>query len=85
MLSKCPEKKQPPLDAIAVADRLHSVAIHLLRRLRREDTASGLSTAQLSALSVLVFVGPQTLSALAATEQVRPPHHEPPRQHPGAA
>ncbi len=56
-----------------VADRLHSVAIHLLRRLRREDDASGLPAPQLSALSVLVFAGPQTLGALAAAEQVRPP------------
>ena len=55
------------------ADRLHSVAIHLLRRLRREDDASGLPAPQLSALSVLVFAGPQTLGALAAAEQVRPP------------
>ena len=55
------------------ADRLHSVAIHLLRRVRREDDASGLPAPQLSALSVLVFAGPQTLGALAAAEQVRPP------------
>ena len=55
------------------ADRLHAVAIHLLRRLRRDDDASGLPAPQLSALSVLVFAGPQTLGALAAAEQVRPP------------
>lgn len=56
-----------------VADRLHSLAIHLLRRLRREDAASGLSAPQLSALSVVVFRGPLTLGALARAEQVRPP------------
>jgi len=56
-----------------VADRLHSAAIHLLRRLRREDDASGLPAPQLSALSVIVFGGPITLGALAAAEQVRPP------------
>src|SRR5581483_784978 len=56
-----------------LADRLHSVAIHLLRRLRREDDASGLAAPQLSALSVVVFGGPITLGALAAAEQVRPP------------
>jgi DNA-binding MarR family transcriptional regulator len=56
-----------------VADRLHSAAIHLLRRLRREDDASGLSAPRLSALSVLVFGGPQTIGALAAAEQVRVP------------
>ncbi len=56
-----------------VADRLHSVAIHLLRRLRREDEAEGLSAPRLSALSVVVFGGPLTLGELAAAEQVRPP------------
>jgi DNA-binding MarR family transcriptional regulator len=59
--------------ADAVADRLHSAAIHLLRRLRREDDASGLSAPRLSALSVLVFGGPQTSGDLAAAEQVRVP------------
>jgi DNA-binding MarR family transcriptional regulator len=56
-----------------VADRLHSAAIHLLRRLRGEDVASGLTAPRLSALSVIVFGGPLTLGALAAAEQVRPP------------
>ena len=56
-----------------LADRLHSAAIHLLRRLRREDDASGLPAPQLSALSVIVFGGPITLGALATAEQVRPP------------
>ena len=55
------------------ADRLHSAAIHLLRRLRREDATSGLSAPRLSALSVLVFGGPLTLGELANAEQVRPP------------
>lgn len=58
---------------IDLADRLHSAAIHLLRRLRREDDASGLPAPQLSALSVLVFGGPITLGDLARAEQVRPP------------
>ena len=56
-----------------LADRLHSAAIHLLRRLRREDDASGLPAPQLSALSVIVFAGPVTLGDLAHAEQVRPP------------
>src|SRR5437763_14825350 len=60
----------PPID---LADRLHSAAIHLLRRLRREDDASGLPAPQLSALSVIVFGGPLTLGELARAEQVRPP------------
>jgi DNA-binding MarR family transcriptional regulator len=54
------------------ADRFHSAAIHALRHVRREDPASGLSAARLSALSVLVFAGSRTLGELAAAEQVRP-------------
>lgn len=60
-------------DAEHIADRLHSAAIHLLRRLRQEDTASGLTAPRLSALSVIVFAGPLTLGELAEAEQVRPP------------
>lgn len=56
-----------------VADRLHSAAIHLLRRLRVRDLASGVGPAQLSTLSVLVFGGPRSLGELAEAEQVRPP------------
>jgi DNA-binding MarR family transcriptional regulator len=57
-----------------VADRLHSAAIKLLRRLRREDEAMGLTAARASALSVLVFGGrPITLGALAQAEQVSAP------------
>jgi DNA-binding MarR family transcriptional regulator len=54
------------------ADRLHSAAIHLLRRVRRTDPLTGVPAAQLSALSVLMG-GPRTLGELAAAEQVRPP------------
>jgi DNA-binding MarR family transcriptional regulator len=60
-------------DALAVADQLHSAAIHLLRRVRVRDLASGIGPAQLSALSVLVFGGPRSLGELARAEQVRPP------------
>jgi DNA-binding MarR family transcriptional regulator len=56
-----------------LADVLHSAAIHLLRKLRREDAASGLNAPRLSALSVVVFAGPVTLGDLADAEQVRPP------------
>jgi DNA-binding MarR family transcriptional regulator len=59
--------------ARAVADRLHSAAVHLLRRVRRHDTELGVGPAALSALSVLVFGGPLSLSRLAAAEQVRLP------------
>jgi len=58
---------------LEAADRLHSAAIHLLRRLRVRDRESGVGPAQLSALSVLVFGGPRSLGELAEAEQVRPP------------
>lgn len=63
----------PGPSAVSVADRLHSVSIHLLRRLRKQDVATGEGPARLSALSVLVFGGPKTLGELAAAEQVKPP------------
>src|SRR5438034_8256384 len=63
------EKSNPTLEA---ADRFHSAAIHALRHVRREDPASGLSAARLSALSVLVFGGARTLGELAGAEHVRP-------------
>lgn len=56
-----------------IADKLHSAAIHLLRRLRAEDAATELSAPRLSALSVVVFAGPVTMSELASAEQVRLP------------
>ncbi len=67
------ERTSTTRQAFEIADRLHSAAIHLLRRVRREDTASGLPAPQLSALSVIVFRGPLPLGALAQAEQVRPP------------
>jgi DNA-binding MarR family transcriptional regulator len=60
-------------DTEDLADRLHSAAIHLLRLVRVQDTASGLGPARLSALSVIVFGGPVSLNDLARAEQVRPP------------
>lgn len=62
-----------PADVLAIADGLHSAAIHLLRRLRKQDVATGKGPARLSALSVLVFGGPKTLGELASAEQVKPP------------
>lgn len=56
-----------------IADRLHSAAIHILRRVRRLDLAMGLTPARLSVLSVLVFGGAKTLGELATIEQVTPP------------
>jgi DNA-binding MarR family transcriptional regulator len=63
----------PPEELERIADRLHSASIRLLRQLRREDDATGITAPHLSALSVLVFGGPRTLGELAAAEQVKPP------------
>jgi DNA-binding MarR family transcriptional regulator len=57
----------------AVADRLHSAALHLLRRLRTEDDALGISPPRLSALSVVVHAGPIGIGSLAAAEGVAAP------------
>jgi DNA-binding MarR family transcriptional regulator len=68
MAGRSSEKKR-----LAVADALHSAAIHLLRRVRAEDAAAVVGPARLSALSVLVFGGAQRLTDLARAEQVKPP------------
>ena len=68
-----PEQIPSRPDPVAIADRLHSAAIHLLRRVRKQDVATGEGPARLSALSVLVFGGTKTLGELAAAEQVKPP------------
>ena len=54
------------------ANGIHSAAIHLLRRVRVEDEAMGITPARASALSVLVFGGARSLTELAAAEQVTP-------------
>jgi DNA-binding MarR family transcriptional regulator len=63
----------PKPDALDLADRLHAAAIRLLRGVRVVDAETGLSASKLSALSVLVFGGPQSLSSLARAEQVTAP------------
>jgi DNA-binding MarR family transcriptional regulator len=68
-----PRSIAPRQETIAAADRLHSAAIHLLRRVRLQDLSSGVGPAQLSALSVLVFAGPRTLGELATAEQIKAP------------
>jgi DNA-binding MarR family transcriptional regulator len=68
-----PDASEPLPETVAAADRLHSAAIHLMRRVRRQDAATGIGPAQLSALSVLVFAGPKTLGELAAAEQIKAP------------
>jgi DNA-binding MarR family transcriptional regulator len=50
---------------------MHSAAIHLLRRVHEVDAAAmGISPARASALSVLVFGGSRSLTALAGAERV---------------
>lgn len=56
-----------------LADRLHSLAIHLLRRVKRGDDAAGLSGPRLSALSVVIYRGPISLTELAKAESVTAP------------
>lgn len=73
MAGRKPKTKPLRETTSALADRLHSAAIHLLRRVRKQDAATGEGPARLSALSVLVFGGPMTLGQLAAAEQVKPP------------
>ena len=73
MAKKDEKKRVGPGRAERVADRLHSSAIHLLRLLRKEDDASGVTAPHLSVLSVLGFGGAKTLGELAAVEQVTPP------------
>jgi DNA-binding MarR family transcriptional regulator len=72
-MTRVKRKRSAAREAVEIADRLHSAAIHLLRRLRVRDRESGVGPAQLSALSVLVFGGPRSLGELADAEQVRPP------------
>jgi DNA-binding MarR family transcriptional regulator len=68
MASRNPE---PELELAASA--LNSGAIHLLRSLAAVDRLAGLTRARLSALSVVVFAGPQSLGDLAAAEGVAGP------------
>src|SRR5579871_1296134 len=72
-MEDCKQENGLPMEPSAIADRLHSASIHLLRRLRANDRASGIGPAQISALAVLVFGGPRSLGELAEAEQVRPP------------
>src|SRR5439155_19880273 len=66
-------RTSPTQELERVADRLHSAALHLLRRLRAEDDALGVSPPRLSALSVVVYAGPIGIGALAAAEGVAAP------------
>jgi DNA-binding MarR family transcriptional regulator len=59
-------------DPVEIAGRLRQSAFRLTRVLRQQDD-SGHAPALLSALGVVDRVGPLTLGALAAQEQVSPP------------
>ena len=64
---------RPAVTDEELAARVHSAALHLLRRLAQDDRATGVSAPRLSALSVLVFGGPRTIGELAGIEGVTPP------------
>ena len=70
--ARCPDGLRPDRP-VEIANRLNSAAIHLLRRISRDDGADGVTGARLSALSVLVYGGPQTVSTLARREGVATP------------
>lgn len=59
------------MNASQVADRVHSAAIHVLRRAAEADSDGGITPARLSALSVVIYRGPLPLGALAHAEGVR--------------
>src|SRR5258706_13018266 len=56
-----------------IANAIHAAAIHLLRKIRKEDDRTGITPGRLSALSVLVFGGPMRMTDLARAEHVKPP------------
>jgi DNA-binding MarR family transcriptional regulator len=60
-------------ERVAVANRLNSVAIHLLRRIARTDQQSGLTAERMSLLSVLVYGGDRTIGQLAEAERLTAP------------
>jgi DNA-binding MarR family transcriptional regulator len=66
--------KPPSEQGVAeLAFQLHSAVLHLMRRIRHEDDALGLSAPRLSALSTVAFGEPRTLGEMARMEQVTPP------------
>src|SRR3712207_2083460 len=69
-----PAPKGLPRDrATRTANRLHSLAIHLLRQVAQVDREMGLTPERASVLSVLAFGGPRTVGQLARAERVSPP------------
>ena len=68
-----PPASLPRRPVVRTANRLHTVAIRLLRAVRAADEQTGLSAPRLSLLSVLVFGGPAATSRLASAEQISVP------------
>jgi len=66
-------RTSPAREVEAVAEKLHSAALLLLRRLRTEGDARGISPPRLSALSVVVEAGPIGIGVLAAAAGVSAP------------
>ena len=63
-------RTSPAREVEAVAEKLHSAALLLLRRLRTEGDARGISPPRLAALSVVVDNGPIGIGSLAAAEVI---------------
>jgi DNA-binding MarR family transcriptional regulator len=57
----------------ALAFKLHAAMLHMMRRVRREDDAFGLSAPRMSALSTVAFGQTRTIGEMASMEQVSPP------------
>ena len=62
-----------PGNELAAIERFHHLSIVMHRGLRLVDEAAGFAGPRASALSVLVFRGPQSLGDLARAEGVKPP------------
>lgn len=65
------QKSTPSVGEFAF--QLHSAVLHLMRRIRHEDDALGISAPRLSALSTVAFGEPRTIGQMASMEQVKPP------------
>ena len=73
MTAARPRRSKAAARANVLANRLNSAAIHLLRRIGRNDGADGVTGARLSALSVIVFAGASSVGELASREHVARP------------
>lgn len=60
-------------ETIATGERLHRLAVYVLRVIRSEHSTAGISIARLSALSAIAEFGPISVGDLALRERVRSP------------